>query len=87
MEPAISIEEVRRFVRDVDARWIDPRVKATHVGENPATFRPRRMLSVGGLVLIEDDDQPGTWWMGQDREGIVETWSNYGALPEAIARL
>jgi hypothetical protein len=46
------------------------------------------MLFVSGMYLVETVQEPGSWWMGQERKnGTIECWGKYGPLQDAILGL
>ncbi len=45
---------------------------------------PNRMISVGGLYLLEEKDEPKSWYMGQLINGVIDFWGNYGSLHDAL---
>ena len=49
---------------------------------------PRRIICVGGLYLLETEDELGTWNMGDyNDKGIYHFWGNYGDLKSALEGL
>jgi len=49
---------------------------------------PRRMIGVGGLYLLEIDDEPNEWHMGQlESDFTYGFWGNYGDLGTALKSL
>jgi hypothetical protein len=85
-----NIEEIRRLPGAADAEWVDPPKKATlFVDSHTANVLDvARMLSVGGLFLVETTDKPGIWCMGQeDVDDVVTCWGYYGPLAAAVQGL
>ena len=88
MEPPRPLDEILDLPGVIDTEWIDPPMKTLFVGVTPPEeLRPRYLLFVNGMYLVATIDEPGTWWMGEEREGIVRTWGRYGPLERAIAGL
>jgi HEAT repeat protein len=83
------IHYIRNLPEVVDAEWVDPPKTSLFVGARPhEELRPRRMLRVNGLYLVETVDEPGMWWMGEERaDGVVATWGRYESLERAISAL
>jgi hypothetical protein len=51
-------------------------------------LRPRTVLSISGRYLVEAEDDPDEFWMGQlGNDGVIRCWGLYGSLPQAIRRL
>ena len=48
------------------------------------TDRPSRMIFVGGLYLLEEENVPKEWHMGQLHSGVYDFWGNYGNLKDAL---
>jgi hypothetical protein len=70
--------------------WVEPpkpAVLAMRPPERPETLRPARMLRIDGMYLVETLDEPGTWFMGEENEGVVQCWGGYGDLRNAIRGL
>ena len=45
---------------------------------------PTRMISVGGLFLLEEKDEPRQWYMGQKNGDSYSFWGKYGNLKDAL---
>ena len=50
--------------------------------------KPRRMIGVGGLYLLELCDEPNEWYMGLlGKDSNYSFWGNYGDLEFALKSL
>ena len=45
---------------------------------------PNRMISVGGLFLVEEKDETQEWYMGDKNGDTYDFWGNYGNLKDAL---
>ena len=55
---------------------------------NELIDNPNRMISVGGLYLLEVADELDTWYMGdKGKDGNYYFWGNYGDLQTALESL
>ena len=53
-----------------------------------AIENPRRMIGVGGLYLLEVEDEPNEWHMGQfEKDFTYIFWGSYGDLENALKSL
>ena len=52
------------------------------------TETPNRMVGVGGLYLLEVNDELGEWYMGEKgKDNKYYFWGNYGDLKTALEGL
>jgi hypothetical protein len=57
-------------------------------GKSVEELRVRRAINIGGTVLLETDDEPDNWYMGELRsDGSVTAWGGYGDLEAALQAL
>ena len=89
-----DIARIRSESGDENANFLDGPVRAAiyiRQDEGRPVYEPlrvKRALAVGGLVLIETEDKPDDWYMGQKAEdGTIQCWGSYGTLPDAIRGL
>ena len=49
---------------------------------------PRTIIEVGGLLLVETQDEPDDWYMGdRAKDGVIECWGRYGDIESALRGL
>jgi len=90
-----DIARIRAESGDEKAHFVDGPVKASIYARQEdgrsvdEPLRVRRALAVGGLFLIEAEDEPDNWYMGQMAKdgGSIECWGQYGPLLDAIRGL
>lgn len=91
-------DRLKRVSGDAQAHWVhdalpkavfirrNPRESAADV-EEPLTVN-RAIALTGGLYLIESDNEPDNWLMGDvDNDGVVHCWGKYGPLWDALIGL
>jgi len=88
----LSLDQIRALAGDPDAVWVHPLKEACFVfvqrDEEPESLRVTRMLFVAGMYVVETDDEPDNWYMGEEgRDGLVRCWGNYGTPADAIRGL
>jgi hypothetical protein len=86
-----DIARIRSESGDENAHFLDRQVQASIYArheEGRSVYEPlrvRRALSVGGLFLVEAEDEPDDWYMGQiAKDGTIQCWGRYGTLRDAI---
>jgi len=90
-----DIARIRSESGDEKAHFVDGPVQAsvyTRQKDGQSVYealRVRRALAVGGLFLLEAEDEPDNWYMGQmAKDGaVIECWGTYGTLRDAIRGL
>ena len=86
-----DIARIRSESGDERAQFVDGQVQAAiyvRQEEGRPVYEPlhvKRALAVGGLFLIEAEDEPDDWYMGQmAKDGSIQCWGRYGTLRDAI---
>jgi len=87
-----DINWVRNYSKQPDAEFIPIERYKVLIGTfNPNTgkeefevINPLRVLSIGGLYLVECDDDSDNWAMGDMVDGYIKCWAFYGGLKIAI---
>jgi hypothetical protein len=90
-----DIARIRSESGDENAHFLHGQVQAsiyTRQEDGRSVYEPLRVgraLAVGGLFLIEAEDEPDNWYIGQmaKDDGSIECWGQYGALSDAIRGL
>lgn len=56
--------------------------------EGSEPIKPRTIIEVGGLYLVEAEDEPDNWYMGRrGSDGVIECWGQYGDIETALRAL
>jgi hypothetical protein len=77
-----DIVRIRSESGDQNAHFVDGQMRAA-IFDKP--LRVKRALDVGGHFLIETEDEPDNWYMGEmAKDGTIECWGQYGTLANAI---
>ena len=89
-----NIARFRSESSDEQVHFVDGQVQAAiyvRQEEGRPMYEPvrvKRALAVGGLFLIEAEDEPDDWYMGQmAKDGSIQCWGRYGTLRDAIQSL
>ena len=84
-------EEEKNLLReynDVDIKFfIESDNLSIGTGDNKAVDNPKRMIGFGGLYLLELEDEPDDWYMGQWENSYYNFWGRYGDLDSALKGL
>ena len=83
-------ERIAALAQRAGAEYLDAsqavRLALSPEGSQP--IRPRTIIAVGGLYLVEAVDEPDDWYMGQRRsDGVIECWGKYGDIETALRAL
>lgn len=78
-----TIQQVKALSGEEDVEVVE--VMPARVRYDGGDLTPRRMIRVGRRFLVETEEHPGEWWIGEMNDGTVALRGSYGSLDEAAS--